>query len=193
MNKYRKFFLIACLIFSLLFLIGAYTSQESNETEQLVTQCSDPQTFSESAFDACYNLGHIYNKKGLDAEHLYGDTKQAQQHYESAIFYFTKALEIMPNDLSTLLNRGAVYYASGQYEASLADNNKVIELQPRLYEPHWNQGLALEKMGRTQDAMAKYEMLLEWFADPTYLDFRPHRQAYIDDIQAHLEHLQLEH
>lgn len=189
MNKYIKNFLITCSVFSLVLLIGAYTFQKPNEIDQLVLKCNEPQTSSASAFDACYNLGHIYNEKGTKAEYLYSDAEQAQQNYELAIFYFTKALEIMPNDLSTLLNRGAVYHAAGQYEASLADNNKAIELQPQLYEPHWNQGLTLEKMGRTQEAIAKYEMLLEWFADPKYLDFRPHRQSYIDDIEAHLENL----
>jgi tetratricopeptide (TPR) repeat protein len=77
--------------------------------------------------------------------------------------------------------------SNGKYEQALNDSDLVLELQPNSFSGNWNRALTLEKMGRTQEAIALYQQLLAWFENPAYMEASLHRKKKIDEIQNRLE------
>lgn len=50
--------------------------------------------------------------------------------YDAAISYFSKAIELKPNDADIYHIRGLLYYATGEYDRAIADYDKAIDLNP---------------------------------------------------------------
>ena len=56
-------------------------------------------------------------------------------------------LDLFPEDSAALSNRGNVKLVLGNPEASIADQNKAIKLEPDLVDPYINRGIAEEALG----------------------------------------------
>lgn len=61
---------------------------------------------------------------------------------------------------SALDGRCWAYNEKGDYPAALQDCSKAIKLKPSYYYAYNNRGVALEKLGRTSDALINYQMAL---------------------------------
>ena len=51
--------------------------------------------------------------------------------YKTKLEFYTKALEINPNYTDALINRGLVYNELGEFDNSIKDYNKAIELDSK--------------------------------------------------------------
>jgi tetratricopeptide (TPR) repeat protein len=59
------------------------------------------------------------------------------------------------------LNRGAAYYDKGEYDKSIADNNRAIELNPNNEGAYNNRGNAYNDKGEYDKAIADYNRAIE--------------------------------
>lgn len=57
-----------------------------------------------------------------------------QEKYDEAIAEFTKAIELAPQDVDSLLDRAAAYVAKGDFDRAIADYKKAIEMRPEQAE-----------------------------------------------------------
>ena len=67
-------------------------------------------------------------------EHFYAG------EYETAIEFFTSAIETDPMHDVAYNGRGASYKALGQYEKAISDFSTSIDLNPEYVKPYYNRG-----------------------------------------------------
>jgi len=70
-----------------------------------------------------------------------------KEDYDNAIFAYTKAIELNPQDGDAYINRGVVYDTKGQYDLAIRDYDKMIELNPQAVDVYINKVSACEKSG----------------------------------------------
>jgi len=92
--------------------------------------------------------------------------KEGNGHYKKkewaeAIAKYTEAIALDATDHTFYSNRSACYAGSGDYENSLADANKVIEINPSFPKGYSRKGLALLKLQRGKEAKEAYQAGLE--------------------------------
>ena len=78
---------------------------------------------------------------------------------ERAMADFTKAIELSPTS-ETYGMRAYYYRQLGQYEHAIADYDKMIELLPKCESCYFNRGVAYEKAGDKQRAIADFRQAL---------------------------------
>lgn len=84
-----------------------------------------------------------------------------QKKYKEALQHFIKALEINPNDTSTLNNLGLALSALERYQEAFAEFEKAIMLDPHFAIAYSNYGNALLKAGEIDRASVKYQEALK--------------------------------
>lgn len=85
----------------------------------------------------------------------------ATSHYEEALLYFSKAMEMDPNYSEYYNERGNIYLRLGILERALDDYQKAIELSPPYFEVFTNLGQCYRRMGRMVEAAAAYSRALD--------------------------------
>lgn len=103
-------------------------------------------------------IKNAYFMKGLE----YAKNEQ----YEQAKSAFTRVVEIDPNDGRALFNRGVCYMTDESYSHALQDFDSALASDFKSIELFFNRAVALDKLGRDDDAMAVYSALLE--KEPLY-------------------------
>jgi tetratricopeptide (TPR) repeat protein len=76
-----------------------------------------------------------------------------------AVDDFTRAIALQPTFRDPYNNRALVYFKMGEFEKAVADRRHVIELDPKNPTNYVQMGsiaLALQQLGRAQDAVAAY-------------------------------------
>ena len=71
--------------------------------------------------------------------------------------YYTKIIELKPDDAETYFNRGRAYEETGDYTRAIADFNKAIELDPNHAEACVGRGRAYYETGDYPRAVADYD------------------------------------
>lgn len=66
-----------------------------------------------------------------------------------------------PKTAEDFLRRGSLYEKNGNYEKALRDFNQAVALRPNDEDGYIRQGLALEGLNRSQDALQKYQKAKE--------------------------------
>ena len=74
---------------------------------------------------------------------------QKKIKYEKVLVNLNKSLELEPNDVSSIRNRGLAYSMIGNYKESIADLTKSLEFEP-------NNTLALRKRGKGYHNMGRH-------------------------------------
>ncbi len=96
------------------------------------------------------NAVELYNQ-GIDA---YGQGNTAK-----AMGLFEKAVAIDPNYADAFYNLGSIYYQRGLFDKAEKNFRRVMVLSPNDGQAKYNLALALEKQGRSADAMAVYQQI----------------------------------
>jgi len=101
-----------------------------------------------------------------------GTTSILMGRLSDAIEYFNKALEVDPNHIGSLDNRGYARYWLAQHELAIADFTDAIAAEPHWFHQQANRGLALRALGRLDEAKRDFEQSIEGFtqslaSDPT--------------------------
>lgn len=79
------------------------------------------------------------NKQGSNSNSNYpsivekekGDKEFKEKNYEKALQFYSQALNIQPENSILYSNRSTVYFHLGNFQASLQDAEKCIQLDPQ--------------------------------------------------------------
>ena len=90
-----------------------------------------------------------------------GNAFYAAGQVDKALDQYNRALQLRPDDLDTLNNRGTTLDSLQRYDEALADYNRALELTPD--HPHIlnNRGLTLSKLQRYDEALTDYSHALQ--------------------------------
>ncbi|QDT67396.1 tetratricopeptide repeat protein [Planctomycetes bacterium MalM25] len=83
---------------------------------------------------------------------------------DEAIGQLDEALKLSPNNLASLLIRAQLLIGDEDFERALGDVNAILKQQPGLVRAHLMKAQVLDKLGRTDEAVAWLERLVA--ADP---------------------------
>jgi tetratricopeptide (TPR) repeat protein len=81
--------------------------------------------------------------------------------YDLAIDDFNFALELEPDHVETLVNRGNAYEYSGEPDTAITDYNRALEIDPQLAAGYHNRGLAYLKKFEYEQALQDFDKALE--------------------------------
>ncbi|MEY4567835.1 MAG: hypothetical protein RLY14_2805 [Planctomycetota bacterium] len=74
-----------------------------------------------------------------------------------AVAELDTAVGKQPNDVSLLQLRAETLFRIGEFEKSVKDFDKVVELRPQLKAENWQRGIALYYVGRFKDGADQFE------------------------------------
>ena len=81
--------------------------------------------------------------------------------YDEAIYEFTKAIKINPNDTNIYINRGSAYGYKGNYDQAILDYTKAIELNINDAQAYCGRGLAYGHKGEYNEAITDFTKAIE--------------------------------
>ena len=84
------------------------------------------------------------------------------QDFEGAIDYFTKAIELMPNDKTIYENRGIAYFYIENYLKAIEDYTTAIELGENDKSIYKNRGIAYLRAENYSKAIEDYTTVIEF-------------------------------
>jgi TolB-like protein/Flp pilus assembly protein TadD len=84
----------------------------------------------------------------------YGFLLKATGRNEEAIRASQRAQKLDPLSLFTNVSLGWAYYFARDYESAIEQGRKALEMEPRFDFAYWIVGLALARLGRTEEAIA---------------------------------------
>lgn len=90
----------------------------------------------------------IYSTLEKQDYNVSGIASYNERNYDKAIEYFTKAIELDPNNTRLYRNRGLAYYGRSAQnridpnDEAIADFSKAVELDPEYVDAYYNRGLA---------------------------------------------------
>ena len=98
-----------------------------------------------------------------ESKELYRQAEQLfrRKKYAESVETYTLAIQINPNDYGLYNNRGAAYYALGEFQKAIADYTKAVELNPYHFSAYNNRGVAYQEIGSVEQAIADYRKALE--------------------------------
>jgi tetratricopeptide (TPR) repeat protein len=101
--------------------------------------------------DAHNFLGVIYNEIGRKAE--------AEEQYGLAL-----ADPAYPSREKVCLNLGLLYSSQGRDEEAIESFRRAVEIDPKYYRGHYELASILDRTGKTEEAVAEYEVARPAFA-----------------------------
>lgn len=97
-----------------------------------------------------------------DVHVLVGIASLRLREAETAVMHLRKALHLDPRHVEARTLLGWIQMEiRGDYASAAAEYRKVIEIKPRSAEAHNNLGVALEKMGDLEGAIAAFSQAIE--------------------------------
>jgi tetratricopeptide (TPR) repeat protein len=107
-----------------------------------------------------------------------GTVYLTRDRYEKALTYFTRAVEINPNDTEAYFGRGGIYYLKGFYEEAIENYSKAIEINPWNAKMYYARGNAYTAVDFHNRAIEDYSRAIK--INPEFVE------AYFDRGNAYL-------
>jgi len=82
-----------------------------------------------------------------------GDKYLLELNYEQAIMYYTRVIEVEPNNVRACVGRGDAYAALQRYDEAISDYKRVIEIDPGILEVYIKLADVYIAIGETGQAM----------------------------------------
>ena len=114
--------------------------------------------------DAQADLNHSLSTGGSDSALVHfalGFVLGARQHFHAADAALSRSLELNPNFVDALVNRGATRISLRRYEEGLLDLNRALALQPDHLVAQCNKGDALLEMEQFDMARNQFSLALQ--------------------------------
>jgi tetratricopeptide (TPR) repeat protein len=86
-----------------------------------------------------------------------GCTYNRMGNWKEAISYFTRAIEIKPNDMLAFINRGIAYQSIKDFENAISDYSEVINLSPKWHGAYLNRAYLYSILSKYSEAINDYE------------------------------------
>ncbi|MEO0535336.1 MAG: tetratricopeptide repeat protein [Cyanobacteria bacterium P01_A01_bin.123] len=87
-------------------------------------------------------------------------TATSTGEFAQAEIYWSKLLDLLPENPALWSNRGNVRLSQNKLDAAIADYDQAIAIAPDAPDPYLNRGAAYEGLGRWQAAIADYNTVL---------------------------------
>lgn len=130
-------------------LKGKSTASTTGPSSASEARPATPQTPAETSKGS--KSGEAEKLKGL------GNEAMKKKDYDTAIEYYTKALDVVPLNPIYLSNRAAAYSGCGKHEEAKIDAELAVAADPK-YSKAWSRlGLANFVLGDTKGAMDAYK------------------------------------
>jgi stress-induced-phosphoprotein 1 len=88
---------------------------------------------------------------------LLGNESFTQKKFDEAIGYYTKAIELNPEDATYYSNRSGCYASLDKYQEALEDAESCLRVNPNFIKGYSRKGLALLRLGKEEEALEAYE------------------------------------
>ena len=112
--------------------------------------------------DSKYAKNESWKKKVLAKTYLFLATiYYNEQDYDKVLDTCNKIIELTPNDVSTLYNRGSLLLNKQEYNKAIKDFTTCIEINKKDSNALNNRGLAYEKLNQNEKALDDYLAALE--------------------------------
>jgi len=103
----------------------------------------------------------VHSQEDVDLLFQKGMESYKNNNVDEAISYFEKVLEIDPNHVDALSNRGGLLSTIGKNDEALSDLNKALEIEPNHVRALINKGLLLAFLNQTDGAIFSLDKALE--------------------------------
>jgi TolB-like protein/Tfp pilus assembly protein PilF len=118
------------------------------------------------------------NPNYATAHHWYGGTNLAALgRVDEAIAEMKRAQELDPLSLIINADLGEAYFEARQYDRSIEQLRKTVEMDQSFYYAHYHLGMAYEMKGSLSDAITEYYKARQLDDDPRVLAFLGHAFA----------------
>ncbi|XP_075061584.1 LOW QUALITY PROTEIN: small glutamine-rich tetratricopeptide repeat-containing protein alpha [Mixophyes fleayi] len=109
------------------------------------------------------NLASPSEEDIAEAERLKteGNEQMKLENFESAVSYYTTALELNPRNAVYFCNRAAAYSKLGNYAGAVRDCEEAITIDPSYSKAFGRMGLALSSLNKHSEAVGFYQRALE--------------------------------
>jgi len=129
------------------------TMEKLNDTESMVFDSF--KTLSERNIFEFENLSLNDPKNAINYNKI-GDDYYFQQDYNKAVDYYTKAIELEPDNAEYYFNRGLSCHRLKEYEKAIADKSKAIELEPDNAQYYFSRGVSYDWLKEYEKAIADF-------------------------------------
>jgi len=102
-----------------------------------------------------------YSEEDVDLLFEKGLESYQNEKHDEALSYFEKVLEIEPNHLGALTNKGVLLNTLGKHDEALSYFDKVLEIEPNHVDALVNKGSTLGSLDQYDDALFYLDMALE--------------------------------
>ncbi|OCT97522.1 hypothetical protein XELAEV_18009750mg [Xenopus laevis] len=89
-----------------------------------------------------------------------GNEQMKVENFESAVTYYTKALELNPRNAVYYCNRAAAYSKLGNYAGAVRDCEEAISIDPSYSKAYGRMGLALSSLNKHAESVGFYKQAL---------------------------------
>lgn len=90
-----------------------------------------------------------------------GQTLHEDGRFTQAIYHYTQAIYLKPNESIAYELRAVAYYDQKQYQSALKDFNQAIHLNPFNDVAYWGRGKVYVALGDHVWAMSSYSRAIE--------------------------------
>lgn len=120
--------------------------------------------------------------EAIALEHLnQGNAYFAAEDFERALTEYSRALEVQPDDATTVSNRGTTLYHLDRHEEARAAYERALQLLPDDPEILTRHGSALGELGRHEEELSNYNRALQ--LSPNRPDTLNNRGATLTDLR----------
>ncbi|KAG7456795.1 hypothetical protein MATL_G00239580 [Megalops atlanticus] len=102
--------------------------------------------------------GEIAEAERLKTE---GNEQMKVENFPAAVEFYTKAIEINPQNAVYFCNRAAAYSKLGNYAGAVQDCERAIGIDPGYSKAYGRMGLALASLNKHTEAVSYYKKALE--------------------------------
>jgi tetratricopeptide (TPR) repeat protein len=110
----------------------------------------------------------VSEKAQVDTKELFDNAfkKFEVGDFKGAIGDYSRLLEVDPNNVSALYNRGVSRQNIGNFKAAIKDFTRVIELKPKFAPVYNNRGVCFRKLEENENAVKDFDKAIE--LNPNY-------------------------
>ncbi|XP_016324053.1 small glutamine-rich tetratricopeptide repeat-containing protein alpha isoform X1 [Sinocyclocheilus anshuiensis] len=98
-----------------------------------------------------------------EAEHLKtdGNDQMKVENFSAAVVFYSKAIQLNPQNAVYYCNRAAAYSKLGNYAGAVQDCEQAIGIDPNYSKAYGRMGLALASLNKYSEAVSYYKKALE--------------------------------
>jgi tetratricopeptide (TPR) repeat protein len=108
-----------------------------------------------------WQIWAAHDSSEINQLYVKGDMAMRNQDPQTALEYFSRVIELAPDFAEGWNKRATIYYLMGDYQASLADIEETLKLEPRHFGALSGRGLCYLELQQFDLALNSFEQALK--------------------------------